>query len=390
MRIINELTIISILFLSVFICYAANPITVIKFDCKVRDFKEWNVGGHPDFGHYSVSYICKKAVENHIDTMGLYSSYPLDNRNPRLSNPNPCYAIFNGPDHFYSWYNDVSTDINRPFLTPLKFTLYDDCTMKYISNGYFPIDNDSEKTSLSDPPLPTFGHLQTKYPDHNWGFTMEFHTHFVYYQGTNQLFSFCGDDDVWVFINDSLVIDLGGIHGSKRGSVTLDKLPYGFLEDGQIYILDFFSAERYPDSSNIQITTSILPLPDTTAYYTKARVLHKTNMTCSDILGQYGDETNASPMPKELVCKISPMPINNPGVIHMILESPGNLPDGFTMDFFDIKGSKRNSVYIKNPGHTNKGEFSISNLIPCKTEPGCYFVKFRINKNLVIKKILLL
>jgi fibro-slime domain-containing protein len=70
-----------------------------------------------------------------------------------------------------------------------------------------------------------------------------------------ETFSFRGDDDVWVYINNQLVVDLGGVHSAANGSVNIDSLG---LTLGQNYSLDIFHAERQTSGSNFNFTTSAL------------------------------------------------------------------------------------------------------------------------------------
>lgn len=87
---------------------------------------------------------------------------------------------------------------------------------------------------------------------HNYGFTMKIQAEFEYIPG--QKFEFLGDDDVWVFINNRLVVDIGGQHQQETGSVDLDTL--GLIE-GATYPFHIFYAERHTYESNFKMLTSI-------------------------------------------------------------------------------------------------------------------------------------
>jgi fibro-slime domain-containing protein len=87
---------------------------------------------------------------------------------------------------------------------------------------------------------------------HNYAFCMELHSQFEHTSGMN--FEFNGDDDVWLYINDSLVMDLGFVHESASGMVSLDDLPLTF---GETYPLDFFYCERQTTGSSIDLITNL-------------------------------------------------------------------------------------------------------------------------------------
>ncbi len=107
--------------------------------------------------------------------------------------------------------------------------------------GFFPINNN------------LFGNY--KNTGKNYHFTTELATRFVYNRGAGDTFKFTGDDDVWVFIDGRLVIDLGSLHSKKEQTIELDRLDW--LVSGKIYELQIFHAERHTTESNFRIETTL-------------------------------------------------------------------------------------------------------------------------------------
>ena len=148
-----------------------------------------------------------------------------------------------GQANFDQWYRDVpGVNQGLEFAITLDNTITSDPNVfTFVDRAFFPIDDQ------------IFGNQGRS---HNYHFTYELHSQFVYQGGEE--FTFSGDDDLWVFINDQLVIDLGGVHPEETASVQLDTVASSIgLTSGNTYDFDLFFAERHTRGSRFRMDTSI-------------------------------------------------------------------------------------------------------------------------------------
>lgn len=151
---------------------------------------------------------------------------------------------------FSQWWRDVpGMNMSKQVAITLRrqagtniYTFNDRTDPGYANKGgFFPINGELYGNSSGN--------------DRNFHFSYELETQFVYERNTGQVFSFTGDDDVYVYIDNKLVIDLGGVHGAISQSIDLDRL--NWLQTGQTYKLKFFFAERHRTQSNFRVDTTL-------------------------------------------------------------------------------------------------------------------------------------
>jgi len=253
----------------------------LSLTAKLRDFVSQRNGGgtfvsigdpaytaleHPHFNPQFGTATCNAGAirlgmpQGNISTAGSTdANFEEDQRNPVLNPGHPTNACIAQDTRFSDWYNDVN-NVNRKFKLDLTLTRVAQDKYVYTNNSFFPLDPGGPYTKFSAAdPNPYADIFAGAGGNHNFGFTLELHTQFTYQSGQAQIFHFRGDDDVWVFVNGKLALDLGGIHGAIDGEFNLDNIAASFgLVNNQAYPLDFYFAERHTTESNLEITTFLL------------------------------------------------------------------------------------------------------------------------------------
>lgn len=180
--------------------------------------------------------------------------------------------------------DNIKGDNIKKFEYTQSVPTYDKLVLKKQSDGSYSFDssekvnyNNTDQSIINDSagelrgglfPLNGLGFDAGK-TDKNFAYTLESNGKFVYHKGEELYFDFNGDDDVYLFINKKLALDIGGAHTAKRDKVELESkctigdytdktwAEYLGLQEGKIYDFNFFYMERHTTQSNMDMKTNI-------------------------------------------------------------------------------------------------------------------------------------
>lgn len=244
--------------------------------------------GHPDFERFNGSNVSPRIVQTYLnETTGKpmarlrADGKPYYSRVPTITPNLPYGTQLNTVEAFEQWYRDTE-NINVTHVERLSLDREGDSDVYQFDSGagFFPLTGRGWQA-----PTETAN---------NFHFTSELRYWFQYAGGEELTFS--GDDDVWVFIDRRLTVDVGGLHPSQTRSVTLDENTEDAEGDklglvvGGIYEVALFHAERRTTQSNYRLTLGGFNAPVTSCEFVCGDSITTPQEACDDGIndGSYG------------------------------------------------------------------------------------------------------
>jgi fibro-slime domain-containing protein len=201
-------------------------------------------GGHPNFEVMPTRPMLFQGIVGPLGTPLDMDGKPAYATTPETDTTNATNGWTTNATDFSTWFRD--SDYSKTVLGSLTLTETPagSGTFVFAETQFFPLDG----LGWNDVPIDASAH--------NYSFTSELHYWFQWSGG--EVLTFFGDDDVFVYVNKKLAVDIGGIHGPITDAVTLDDatntaLGLGLVQ-GLVYEIAVFQAERHVTGSQYELT----------------------------------------------------------------------------------------------------------------------------------------
>lgn len=253
--------------------------------------------------NYPLSGVVPGMVQDTLD------SNSMDNMGLKFNNIYTAYNLFGNVDSSIKFgnlhvYQEVNTDYKFPFkIDSDGYRTFDSANMYVVKNDTnkkFDLYNGGYRTWWHDVTSQYEAAMDNQFIPYNtpdnasnmdYGFTMCMTLKFLmepdgkvhtYDENGHEIeqsmkFEFTGDDDLWIYIDGNLRLDMGGIHGPKSGTINFDKSAGGgscvakvFYDDGAVntenkfnlpageHEMKVFYMERAQKGSNLKIRYNLI------------------------------------------------------------------------------------------------------------------------------------
>ncbi len=186
-------------------------------------------------------------------------------------------------------------------------------------------------------------------PGRNQHFCFESHAKFTYKKG--QKFGVRGDDDIWIFIDGKLVIDLGGTHLAAPGYADLSSVKGKNGEPlvvGKSYDIDIFFCDRRTTMSNMNIFSNF--------YLDQSETIEKMKPCKVDVKNIFDDDSLSG---HTVVQRSVVLPAKIDVAVEGRLATVSGVKPGSELTLMDMQGRVVERIYassanvavtVKNPG----------------------------------------